>query len=413
MTRTNSLLTKSTLAEVCKLVTDGTHDTPKRVASDYPLIKAKEIVGGRIDFDNCDTISEKDHLAVRARSKPELGDTLFTHIGASLGAAAYVNTSREFSIKNIALFKPDPNVIDGRYLYYLVSGPIFQGTASAARTGSAQPFLSLGHLRAHPVEFHADIYTQRRIAGFLSAYDDLIEVNTRRIPILEEMARRLFDEWFTRDVEASNTIERRVVAAEEVIEFDPKTIVPKEGDKPFVPMTALSTSSMIIGGVKRRSGDGGSKFQRADTLFARITPCLENGKTGFVGFLAEGEVGFGSTEFVVMRGRKASPEWVYLLARSAPFRAHAIKSMSGATGRQRVRKESLKSFPIVEPDPDAIDRFTRKVRPMFELVQRLARANQNLRTTRDLLLPRLISGEIDLDRAECENAAQAEQVAAE
>src|SRR5262249_38066530 len=121
-----SNLVESTLAEVCKLVTDGTHDTPRRVKSGYPLIKAKEIVGGRIDFETCDQISREDHLKVIARSKPEFGDTLFAHIGASLGEAAYVNTTREFSIKNIALFKPNPDIINARYLYYLVTSPAFQ-----------------------------------------------------------------------------------------------------------------------------------------------------------------------------------------------------------------------------------------------------------------------------------------------
>ena len=72
-------LTESTLADVCNLVTDGTHDTPKRVASGYPLIKAKEITGGRIDFETCDQISEEEHREVIARSKPELGDTLCSY----------------------------------------------------------------------------------------------------------------------------------------------------------------------------------------------------------------------------------------------------------------------------------------------------------------------------------------------
>lgn len=136
-------LTDATLAEVCSLVTDGTHDTPKRVPSGFPLIKAKEIVSGQIDFASCDQISEVEHRKVIARSKPEFGDTLFTHIGASLGAAAFVNTKREFSIKNIALFKPNPSIIDSRYLYYLVVSPDFQSLAIGTRTGSAQPFLGL------------------------------------------------------------------------------------------------------------------------------------------------------------------------------------------------------------------------------------------------------------------------------
>ena len=136
----------STLARVCRLVTDGTNDTPRPLSSGYPLIKAKEIVGGRIDFEKCALISQEEHLKVIARSKPERGDTLFAHIGASLGEAAFVNTVREFSIKNIALFKPDPDIMCGRYLYYLTISPRFQQLAKSMRTGSAQPFLSLNHL---------------------------------------------------------------------------------------------------------------------------------------------------------------------------------------------------------------------------------------------------------------------------
>ena len=105
-----------------------------------------------------------------------------------------------------------------------------------------------------------------------------------------------------------------------VIDFDPSVRVP-DGVNPFVPMTSLSTTSMIAGEIERRDARSGSKFGQGDTLFARITPCLENGKTGFVDFLKEGETGVGSTEFVIIRGRSAPPTFVQLLARSEPFRA--------------------------------------------------------------------------------------------
>ena len=89
MTASLAPLIETSLGAVCHLVTDGTHDTPKRVDTGYPLIKAKEITGGRIDFMTCDQISEIDHRAVISRSKPEFGDTLFAHIGASLGECAF------------------------------------------------------------------------------------------------------------------------------------------------------------------------------------------------------------------------------------------------------------------------------------------------------------------------------------
>ena len=102
---------KVRLEDVCIKVTDGTHDSPKSVISGgYPLIKGKDISSGFIDFVNCEFISESDHLDVISRSKPENKDTLFANIG-SIGDCVYINSTREFSIKNIALFKPNEDVI--------------------------------------------------------------------------------------------------------------------------------------------------------------------------------------------------------------------------------------------------------------------------------------------------------------
>ena len=315
----------------------------------------------------------------------------------------------------------DRNKLGDDFLYSFLRSPDFKNQIEAFVIGSAQPNFGPTHLKRMTTPLPS-LDLQCRIAGVLSAYDDLIEVNTRRIAVLEEMARRLFDEWFVRfrfpgyqrTAFKSTSVGRApegwdVKAAADVIEFDPTTKMPREGKKPFVPMNSLSTSSMIVDAIEARSGNGGSKFRNGDTLFARITPCLENGKTAFVDFLREGETGFGSTEFVVMRGRTVSPEWVYLLARSDPFRARAIKSMSGATGRQRVRVESLEGFLIAEPPTRLVNDFTGMVRPMFEQVRVLARTTRNLRAARDLLLPKLISGEIDLSG----DGATAKQAAAE
>jgi type I restriction enzyme S subunit len=154
---------------------------------------------------------------------------------------------------------------------------------------------------------------------------------------------------------------------------------------------------MLIADVEQRSGNSGSKFQNGDTLFARITPCLENGKTGFVQFLDDpAAVAFGSTEFIVLRSRTLTPEFVYLLARSDEFRANAIKSMTGASGRQRVQERCFDQFVLAQPPQALLERFTQIVRPQFRLIQQLHLKITNLRRTRDLLLPRLLSGQIHL-----------------
>jgi type I restriction enzyme S subunit len=189
----------------------------------------------------------------------------------------------------------------------------------------------------------------------------------------------------------------QVQAASTAMDINPSTKVPKEGLKPFLAMNCLSDASMLIDAPGERDGNSGSKFRNGDTLFARITPCLENGKTGFVQFLPSDEaVAFGSTEFIVLRSRTLTPEFVYLLARSDAFRDNAIKSMSGASGRQRVREACFDTFRLANPDQETLAKFVAVTRPMFQLIQSLARKNSNLRTTRDLLLPKLISGELDV-----------------
>jgi len=154
---------------------------------------------------------------------------------------------------------------------------------------------------------------------------------------------------------------------------------------------------MLISDVEHRAKASGARFQNGDTLFARITPCLENGKTGFVQFLpTDDAVACGSTEFIVLRSKTLCPEYVYLMARSDPFRDNAIKSMSGATGRQRVQEECFTQFLLAQPLDAILDHFQMIARPQFELIFSLNRRNMVLRRTRDLLLPRLISGEVDV-----------------
>lgn len=400
---------KVTLEDLCRKVTDGTHDSPKLLPEGVPFVKGKHISGGVLDLESCDRISHEDHLKVISRSKPENGDTLFSNIG-SVGDSVFVNTDTEFSIKNVALFKPDPNKVMPKYLFYLLRSPdVLEGLLSQ-RSGSAQPFIGLSTLRQYTVKYHSDLTTQSKVVSILSAYDDLIENNTRRIEILEEMARRLYEEWFVhfrfpgheevsfKESELGEIPEKwEVRQLEEVVALNPRTKVPKEGEKWFVPMGALSESSMVVGSLEKKSGNSGAKFQNGDTLVARITPCLENGKTGFVDFLPEEQpTACGSTEFIVLRSISLCPEMVYLLARSDRFRDVAIKSMSGATGRQRVRVESLVELPVVQPDHATLEAFQRFVVPCFKQVRTLALKNANLRAQRDLLLPKLISGEIDV-----------------
>lgn len=383
---------ESTLAEVCSLVTDGTHDTPKRVASGYPLIKAKEIVGGRIDFDTCDQISEEEHRKVIARSKPEFGDTLFTHIGASLGEAAFVNTSREFSIKNIALFKPNLAIIDSRYLYYIIISPTFQGSAKGTKTGSAQPFLGLSQLRGHRIWYHRDVSTQRRIAGILSAYDNLIENNFRRIKILEDMARSLYREWF---------VNFRFPGHEKIKMVDSSLGKIPEG------WEIIKVQEIV----QRISS--GKKYDNATVKTEGLIPVLDQGRSGVIGYHDE-ESGVIATEDdpVIVFANHTCYQRIIQFPFSAiqnvlPFRPLSSKFrniywLHWAT-KDLVKFNDYKGHwpeymakSLIFPPAEICQQFGIFVKPILRLVYKLENKNINLSRTRNFLLLRLLSGQVNL-----------------
>lgn len=130
----------------------------------------------------------------------------------------------------------------------------------------------------------------------------------------------------------------------EAIEFNPKESLQKNSQAKKIGMEKLSPFYKFIDAYEYEKYSGGSKFRNGDTLVARITPCLENGKTAFVDFLDDKEIAFGSTEFIVMRAKEGLtiPEYVYYLAISPWFRNKAISLMTGTSGRQRVQVDPLK-----------------------------------------------------------------------
>jgi len=132
-----------------------------------------------------------------------------------------------------------------------------------------------------------------------------------------------------------------------------------------------------------------------DTLVARITPCLENGKTAYVDFLEEGQIGWGSTEYIVLCPKPPLPgEFAYCLARSNEFREFAIQSMTGSSGRQRVPPESLSHFFIATPPNSIAGQFGLYVKPLFARGSTAINESRVLAEIRDALLPKLMSGEI-------------------
>jgi type I restriction enzyme S subunit len=164
---------------------------------------------------------------------------------------------------------------------------------------------------------------------------------------------------------------------------------------PYFEMAILPTKGCNPAPPIIREFSSGTKFRNGDTLLARITPCLENGKTAYINCLPNDQVAWGSTEFIVMRSKSPLPaEYTYLLARDENFRAHAIKSMTGTSGRQRVQTDTLGKYKICIPPEEVAQKFGQCVSPMFRRIAVLSKESNILSQIRDTLLPRLISGKL-------------------
>jgi type I restriction enzyme S subunit len=228
---------------------------------------------------------------------------------------------------------------------------------------------------------------QQQLVNEYHTLQKRIDLNNKMIAKLEETSQAIYKQWFVDDIPPDMTF------LNEYIETNPKLEIRKGQLASYVEMANLSEKSMCINGKIEREFQGGSKFQNNDTLLARITPCLENGKTAFVNILKENEISAGSTEFIVMRAKsKISPYWVYCLAKDENFRAYAISSMIGSSGRQRVHESYLEKYKLPKIDLDKMKIFHKSSKPIFDTINLKSSENQKLKELKELLLGKMAKG---------------------
>lgn len=231
------------------------------------------------------------------------------------------------------------------------------------------------------------IEKQREIVREYNVVNDRISLNEQLMNRLEKSTFALFEEYFPIH---GHEIETEHTTLDQLISFNPKHTIKKNSATTYVEMANVAENSMTIGNPIVRPFSAGSKFKNNDTLLARITPCLENGKTAFVNNLNEDEIAYGSTEFIVMRSKgKVSPFWIYCLAKNENFRSYAISSMVGSSGRQRVHSDYLKEYRVDTNGLETMSDFHRLAAPMFTLIANKNLENQKLQELRELLLQKV------------------------
>lgn len=329
------------------------------------------------------------------------GDTIMARITPCLenGKIAQVNILEEdeigFGSTEYIVFRAKSGITDKDFVYYLVTSPIVRGPAIKSMVGSSgRQRVQVDVVKALELDL-PDIDNQRKIASILKSLDDKIELNNRINRNLSEQAFTLFDKMYV----SHNPND--IGNLSELADINPKRTLVKNAKARCIDMAKLSTSGAFPDGWEYKPYTGGMKFINGDTLLARITPCLENGKAAYVNFLDENETAFGSTEYIVMASKGSVPsEMLYCLARYPKFVDYAVKNMNGSSGRQRVSGEIIGQYQIPQFSETELKAFGESVKDFFEVMKFNLFENLRLIELRDSLLTRLMSGELDVSNIE-------------
>lgn len=391
-------------------IQDGNHGNDHPKASEYtscgiPFVMASDIKNGRVDLKGCSRLPKEraDRLRIGFAKS---GDVLLTHKG-TVGSVALAPNVPDYLMltPQVTYYRTASDQLLPAYLAYAFREPGFQQQMTSESAQSTRPYIGIQAQRRLRVRY-VDIKDQHRIVSILSAYDDLIENNTRRIEILEEMARRLYEEWFVqfrfpghegvefKESELGLVPEGWVVSclgdiAEEVREaVHPSSVSP---DTPYIGLEHLPRRSITLRewGSADSVSSGKLFFRRGDVLFGKIRPYFH--KVVIAPFS-----GICSSDTILIRPKKDSFLGVALCCSSSDKFVDYATQTSNGTKMPRADWKVLKNYPVLIPSDGLLSDFNSLVLGVVSQARNLMLKNANLRAQRDLLLPKLISGEIDL-----------------
>lgn len=390
---------------------------------DIRLVKGANVGQGGLRWNRTDYWPAAE-LSEYARYELQVGDVILAMdrpwVEAGLKQAAA--TERDLPallVQRVARLRGMNGLTTG-FLRYVISSQAFSDYIQPIVTGVNVPHISPGQIRGFKF-LKPPESVQRRVVAVLAAHDELIENNLRRIEILEEMAQTIYREWFlafrfpgheeVRFVDSSlgpipKGWERAALGSQALLDkgLSYKGAHLEEGGRPMVSLKAIRPGGGFQEeGVKPYTGafKPRHRVSAGDLLFANTDLTQAGNVIGSPVVVPQagfGEGGLFSHHLFAVRIRDTSylrTDWLYQLLASEAFLTFAKGRASGTTVLG-FRREDAEAFEFALPPLIEVERFEAAVRPMTKLVETLTMQNTNLRTTRDLLLPRLVSGELDV-----------------
>jgi len=346
------------------------------------------------------------------KSQLKAGDVLVVRVGANRGDGCEVPAGiHEMNCANVVFARP---IHPTGFLSLFLRSDYGRQSMLSLSTGAAQGVINTGAIAALPVPVPpADV--QRRIVQVLSAYDDLMENNLRRIQILEEMAQALYREWFVEfrfpgheghDLMVSpeglvpegwQTVELEKIASLNEVSLKPKS-APDEIS--YVPIKSVSTGR-IDSSEQMAFTDAPGRARRVvrhgDTIWSNVRPNLR----AYALVLDPIENLVVSTGFSVVSPKAVPYSFLFQALTTDRFVSYLVNHATGAA-YPAVGQGDFNEARLLVPPSDLLDRFHGVAEPMLVMVERLLEENRVLARTRDLLLPRLISGELDVSQLDIE-----------
>jgi type I restriction enzyme, S subunit len=392
---------------------DGPHATPKPSKNGPVFLGIKNVTDdGRLDLNDIRHIAEEDFAKWTRRVMPKPNDLVFTY-EATLNRYALIPSGFRGCLgRRMALIRPNPEKLDTRYLlYYFFTKEWRTVIQRNMLTGATVDRIPLTSFPDFPVRI-PPLPIQRRIAGILSAYDELIENSQRRIKILEAMARALYREWFVHfrfpgheSVPLVPSPLGEIPEGWEVktVQHFGKVITGKTpskanpdfygNDVPFVKTPDMHGNMFILETGERLSATGAES--QASKMLPAGTICVSCiGTIGVVSFTTEDCQTNQQINSVVLK-KEIGREFLFLRLQEAKQTLENLGSNGATMGN--VNKGKFERMEIITPSTELLAEYHRLARSMFEEILVFSRQIQSLRRTRSLLLPRLLSGQIDVE----------------
>lgn len=382
--------------DYCESVRDGTHDTPKPVESGFKLVTGKHIQNGRIDHTDAYYISEKDYTKINERSKVDQWDVLMSMIGNGLGRSAVVDDNPDYAIKNIALFKIGDE-IKAKWLHYYLSGKEGQGRIYNSLQGSGQPFISLSYIRDFPIP-NPPRDIMLKIVKVLEKYDLLITNNQKQIKLLEEAAQRLYKEWFV-------NLHFPGYENTPIIDGVPEGWTEKTLSEIANVTMGQSPKSEFYNhnheGLPFHQGVGsyGERFAEDDVYSTSFTRIAEAGSILFSVRAPVGRLNLTKNRIVIGRGLAAInhitgyQSYLFYLLKDRFFKEDIVGNGSIFAS---ITKEELLQQKFINPTDRIASKFNSIAEKIDTEIAVLDTKIKKLAEARDRLLPKLMSGEIEV-----------------